>query len=37
MLTGDLAISEGEAYIGSRSVQKELKKVYEILGMPIWF
>jgi ATP-binding cassette subfamily A (ABC1) protein 3 len=32
MLTGELNISEGEAYICSRSVKNELKKVHEALG-----
>ncbi len=32
MLTGDLPISDGEAYICSKSVQRELKRVHEVLG-----
>lgn len=33
MLTGDLSISEGEAYICSKSVRRELKQVHEVVGM----
>ncbi|XP_035705489.1 ATP-binding cassette sub-family A member 3 isoform X2 [Folsomia candida] len=32
MLTGDLSISEGEAYICSKSVRRELKQVHEVVG-----
>jgi hypothetical protein len=32
MLTGDLPISQGDAYVCSRSVRRELKKVHEVIG-----
>jgi len=32
MLTGDLSVSEGDAFVASYSVRKELKRVHENLG-----
>lgn len=33
MLTGDLPVTEGDAYICSKSVKSDLKGVHEVLGM----
>lgn len=32
MLTGDIGITSGQAYIATRSVRKEIKKVQKVLG-----